>query len=110
MSRTSKSSIAVRDAVAMKELQRIPNIGPSIAQDLIRLKIRSLKDLAGKEPEKLYARLCRMDGVRHDPCLLDVFTAVVKIADGGPARPWWEYSRLRKLKGKNEGCKENKCL
>ena len=36
-----------------------------------------------------------MDGQRHDPCLLDTFNAAVDFANGGPARPWWEYSRER---------------
>ena len=36
-----------------------------------------------------------MDGRREDPCLLDTFYAAVDYADGGPARPWWEYSRER---------------
>jgi hypothetical protein len=30
------------------------------------------------------------------PCLLDTFVAAVSYADGGPARPWWEFSRERK--------------
>ncbi len=34
--------------------------------------------------------------MRHDPCLLDTFHAAVDVADGRPARPWWEYSRERK--------------
>ena len=34
--------------------------------------------LAGQDPEALYERLCALDGVRHDPCLLDVFTAIVQ--------------------------------
>lgn len=81
---------------AMSELQKIPNVGPATAEDLIRLGIHSLTDLAGKDYEKLYEKLCRMDGLRYDPCVKDVFRAAIVIADGGPARPWWEYSRLRK--------------
>lgn len=40
--------------------------------------------------------LVDIPNVRHDPCLLDTFVAVVDDADGGPPRPWWEYSRVRK--------------
>lgn len=35
-------------------------------------------------------------GKRHDPCLLDVFIAVVRFMDGEPAKPWWKYTTERK--------------
>jgi len=79
-----------------KKLQTIPNIGPKIAAKLMKLGIRNIEDLAGKDAQKLYQKLNRLDGVRHDPCLLDAFTSAVAYAQGQPARPWWYYSRLRK--------------
>ena len=42
--------------------------------------------------------ICALDGRRHDPCLLDTFVAAVSYANGGPARPWWEFSRERKAR------------
>ena len=57
---------------------------------------QSPDDLRGRDPHELFDRLCELDGRRHDPCLLDTFVAVVSYADGGPARPWWEFSRERK--------------
>jgi hypothetical protein len=80
------------------DLTAIPNVGPAIARMLQRLGIDSLDDLRGQDGEELFARLCALDGRRHDPCLLDTFVAVVDYADGGPARPWWEYSRERKAR------------
>ncbi len=77
-------------------LTSIPNVGPAIARKLLRLDIRGVEDLRGRDPDELFERLCAMDGRRHDPCLLDTFTAAVAYADGGPARPWWEFSRERK--------------
>jgi hypothetical protein len=53
-------------------------------------------DLRGQDADELFERLCALDGRRHDPCLLDTFHAAVDVADGKPARPWWEYSRERK--------------
>jgi hypothetical protein len=79
-------------------LTAIPNVGPAVARMLERLGIDSLDDLRGQDGEELHARLCALDGRRHDPCLLDTFVAVVDYADGGPARPWWEYSRERKAR------------
>ena len=79
----------------MADLTSMPNVGPKVAAKLRRLDIESPEDLRGQDGEELFERLCTMDGQRHDPCLLDTFTAAVDYANGGPARPWWEYSRER---------------
>jgi len=79
----------------MTELTSIPNVGPAVAQKLRRIGILSAADLNGRDPEQLFEQLCALDGQRHDPCLLDTFAAAVTYADGGPARPWWEFSRER---------------
>jgi hypothetical protein len=63
---------------------------------LVRLGLERPDDLRGQDPDALFQRLCDLDGRRHDPCLLDTFTAVVDHANGAPARPWWYYSRRRK--------------
>lgn len=81
-----------------QDLRKLPNIGPAMARDLLRLGIEREADLRGQDPEELYRRLCALDGRRHDPCVLDTFTAVVDFASGAPARPWWEYSRQRKAR------------
>lgn len=88
---------------AARRLQQIPNVGPAIAQDLMRLGISRLEDLAGREPDELYEALCQRDGVRHDPCMHDVFTAIVAYARGEPARPWWAYSAARKARANPPG-------
>lgn len=81
---------------AARALLDIPNVGPATALDLVRLGIASKRALAGRSPERLYRRLCALDGVRHDPCVLDVFASAVAFAEGGPPRPWWEFSAARK--------------
>lgn len=68
-----------------RALRQIPNVGPAIVEDL-----------AGQNPDALYTRLCALDGVRHDLCVLDTFTAIVSFANGEPAQPWWVFSRRRK--------------
>jgi hypothetical protein len=80
------------------ELRTIPNVGLAVARMLIRLGVEQPHDLADRNPEQLFRRLCEIDGRRHDPCLLDTFTAIVDHANGAPARPWWFYSRLRKTR------------
>ena len=82
----------------MSDLTSVPNIGPAVARKLRRLGIEEPEDLAGQDGEELFERLCAMDGRRHDPCLLDTFVAAVAFADGGPPRPWWEFSRERKAR------------
>ena len=80
----------------MSALTSIPNVGPAIARKLQRLGVHEPSDLRGQDADELFERLCALDGRRHDPCLLDTFHAAVDVADGKPARPWWEYSRERK--------------
>jgi hypothetical protein len=79
-----------------RELRQLPNVGPAVARLLLRLGVERVADLRGQDAGALFERLCALDGRRHDPCLLDTFTAVVDYANGAPARPWWYYSRQRK--------------
>jgi hypothetical protein len=79
-------------------LTSIPNVGPAVARTLERLDIVTPADLRGRDPHELFDRLCQIDGRNHDPCLLDTFVAAVSYANGGPARPWWEFSRERKAR------------
>jgi hypothetical protein len=80
------------------DLTTIPNVGPAVARKLERLGIASCEDLRGRDAGELFDRLGALDGRRHDPCLLDTFTAAVDFADGGRAQPWWEFSRERKAR------------
>jgi hypothetical protein len=86
------------DAHLRTELQKLPNVGPRTADDLIRLGVKRVSDLARMNPDKMYEKICRLDGQRHDPCVWDVFAAVVDHAKGGPPRRWWEYSAIRKAR------------
>ena len=80
----------------VKQLTDLPNIGKASAEDLRVLGIRSPVQLAGKCPFELYERLCRKTGVRHDPCVIDVFMSVTSFMDGGPAKAWWDFTEERK--------------
>lgn len=82
-----------RDSTALEDL---PNVGPAIAADLRRLRIRTPQALRGGDPLALYEKLNRVTGTRHDPCVLDTFIAIVRYVDGAPARPWWHYTAERK--------------
>ena len=80
----------------MTMLEELPNVGPAIAADFVRLGIRTPRELVGRDPYALYDELNRITGKRHDPCLLDTFIAAVRFMDGAPARPWWKYTAERK--------------
>jgi Pathogenicity locus len=89
---------AVGQKEAMVRLQEIPNVGPRMAAVLIKLGITRLQDAAGRDAEEMYHELCAIDAKRHDPCVRDIFAAVVSHAEGRPARPWWEFTPERKAR------------
>jgi hypothetical protein len=93
MALNAKRAGARRD---IARLEDVPNVGPAIAADFRRLGISTPADLIGRDPYALYDELCRVTGVRHDPCVLDVFIAAVRYLEGAPKRPWWKYTAERK--------------
>jgi hypothetical protein len=80
---------------ALKELQQIPGVGKSIAGDLWALGFRSVKQLKGRNPEKLYLEHCRHKGTRVDRCALYVFRCAVYFASHKRHKPellkWWNW-------------------
>ena len=92
-----------------RTLQQLPNIGPAMADDLMRLGITSADALATRDPDELYAELCALDATTHDPCVLDTFMAAIDAARGLPARPWWEYTPLRKANHRQDAQSGQHC-
>lgn len=86
--------LVTRETVA--RLEDLPNVGPSIAGDLRSIGVSLPSDLPGRDPYALYDALCAATGVRHDPCVLDVFLSAVRFMEGAPASPWWHYTAERK--------------
>jgi hypothetical protein len=88
-------SRSTRGAAARDELRRLPGVGPSIAADLRSLGVRSIQDLARRNPERLYADLCRRTGTRQDPCVLYTFRCAVYAAGTPGPDPnllkWWNW-------------------
>ncbi|UCF65085.1 MAG: helix-hairpin-helix domain-containing protein [bacterium] len=81
--------------VIIKELMQIPGVGPSIAEDLWTLGIRSIVDLKGEDPERLYHQLCVESGLKLDRCVLYVFRCAVYYASHQSHDPdllrWWNW-------------------
>jgi len=83
-----------------RRLQSLISVGPAIARDFELLGVRSVAQLARRNPERLYGDLCRVTGKSQDICCLDVFRAAVAQARN-PLLPaeqcqWWYWSRRRK--------------
>jgi nucleotidyltransferase/DNA polymerase involved in DNA repair len=82
-------------------IQTIPGIGKSIAEDLRNIGIYSVTDLKGKDPEKLYEMSNRFEGKIQDRCLLYVFREAVYFAGNKKHNPeklkWWNWKDKYKL-------------
>jgi len=72
-----------------------------MVEDFHALNLKTPKDLKGKDPFTLYKRMCRLSGLRQDPCVLDTYMAAIDFMNGAPARPWWKYTKLRKAQYPN---------
>lgn len=70
-------------------------MGPSVAADLWNLGFRSVDELRGEDAEALYERLCDLQGVRVDRCMLYVLRCAVYYASTPQPDPellkWWNW-------------------
>ena len=84
--------------IVLQELQVIPGIGKSLAQDLFDLGYRHVTELAGEEPEAMYKSLCALRGSRIDRCVLYVFRCAVYFASNTTHKPellkWWNWKDI----------------
>jgi hypothetical protein len=85
----------MRSKINSKELQIIPGVGPSIAQDLIDLGYTSVSELKGVDPQLMYQKLCGLRGQQIDRCVLYVFRGAVYFANSKTHDPellkWWNW-------------------
>ena len=78
------------------ELTGLPNIGKAIAEDLRLVGIKKPQGLIGKDAYQLHDQLCTVTGEKHDPCVIDVFLAVIDFMEGADPVLWWKYTAERK--------------
>jgi hypothetical protein len=105
MTRPSKRT--TRGSLNDRSLADLDGIGPAMLADFRKLEVPDVAALARQDPGLLYQRLCRMTGVRQDPCVLDTFCCAVAQARD-PALPaaqrkWWWWSRRRKAAATRRG-------
>lgn len=84
------------DRQTVSELTDLPNIGKAIAGDLRTIGISHPQELVGKDAYQLHDKLCRVTGENHDPCVIDVFLAVIDFMEGGDPVHWWKFTTKRK--------------
>jgi hypothetical protein len=83
-----------------RQLRDLVSIGPAMLRDFELLGIRTVPQLARRNPEKMYEKLCQVTGQTQDICCLDVLQAAVAQAKNPnlpiKQRLWWHWSRKRK--------------
>lgn len=80
------------------QLSDLMNVGKATLQDLHLLNIQSIEQLALADPDDLYTKLETITQKHHDPCVWDVFGAIIHEARTGQKTRWWEWTSVRKQK------------
>jgi nucleotidyltransferase/DNA polymerase involved in DNA repair len=83
-----------------RKLADLISVGPAMLRDFELLGIRSIAQLAKRDPQRMYDQLGRVARQHQDICVLDTFCAAVAQARD-PRLPaaqcqWWYWSRKRK--------------
>jgi hypothetical protein len=90
--------------VALRALQKLPGVGPRVADDLWRLGLRTPEDLVGRDPDALYEQLCELQRTRVDRCMLYVFRCAVNYVTHRPSDPelckWWNWKDGGRVAGR----------
>jgi hypothetical protein len=85
-----------------RRLEHLVSVGPAMVRDFEMLGVNTVAQLARRNPEKLYEKLCEVTGHVQDVCVLDTFRAAVAQARNPklPAKQaqWWYWSRQRKAR------------
>lgn len=80
----------------MKKLADLRNVGLATLKDLELLGISSVDELAKQDPTELFTALERCTNTRQDPCVWDVFAAIIHEAKTGEPSNWWAWTKKRK--------------
>ena len=80
------------------ELLNLMNVGKATLNDLDILGIHTVEQLKYQDPDDLYEKIQALTGTKHDPCVWDVFAAIIHEAKTGEKTPWWDWTKVRKGK------------
>lgn len=87
-----------KDQNVKHELLTLKNVGKATYNDLELLGITSILQLSHAEPDDLFSRLEILTGHPQDPCVWDVFAAIIHEAKTGEKTSWWDWTKMRKMK------------
>jgi recombinational DNA repair protein RecR len=80
---------------SLRELQTIPGVGQKTAEKFWQMNIRSVRDLKGKNPERLFKKLSEKKQAPVDRCMLYVLRCAVYYASAERHKPallkWWNW-------------------
>ena len=80
---------------SLRDLQEIPGVGKAIAQHLRDIGIDSVGQLKGRNPERLYRKLCNFKASPVDRCMLYVLRCAVYYASNTKHEAnllkWWNW-------------------
>jgi recombinational DNA repair protein RecR len=80
---------------ALEQLEQIPGVGKSVAQDMRNIGIYSVSQLENQDPEKLYQKLCSFKASPVDRCMLYILRCAVYYASNTEHDPnllkWWNW-------------------
>lgn len=83
-------------SVALGGAGCVPSVGASIAEDLWSIGVRSLSELARRDPQALYDQLRAQAGMRVDRRILYVLRCAVYLASTPNPDPellqWWRWA------------------
>lgn len=80
----------------MKKLSDLKNVGKATLADLTLLNIHTVEELAKQDPTALFHELEKYTHTRQDPCVWDVFAAIIHEAATGEPVSWWKWTSQRK--------------
>lgn len=84
-------------SVKKKNLGDLKNVGKATLRDLNILGIHSVDELLNCDATQLLEQLEKQTGRRHDPCMWDVFAAIIHEAKTGEPTSWWVWTPQRKI-------------
>ena len=85
----------------MQQLSDLKNVGKATIADLHLLNIHTVAELSNQDPTALFHELERLTQTKQDPCVWDIFAAIIHEASTGEPKVWWEWTSKRKTLQKN---------
>lgn len=87
-----------KNVLPKSELLDLMNVGPAVFKDLHILGIKNIDQLKNVSAYELFENLQILTQTKQNPCMIDVFAAIIHEANTGEKQPWWVWTKKRKEK------------